>query len=438
MDPKVQELLDKIDGRMADMAELQTKLGQADGAEDRKALNDQVEGLQKTVEALQAERDARIQESEKAAMQTRMDTLSKQLEELRKPDTRLTGIPGDEKAAEGSIYGPGSAHSFYFDVKSADKGDQAARQRIMDSYGDALIEGKAMTEGTGSAGGFLVTPQYLGGIAELRLAEARLRNILPSLSVTTDEVILTQQTGGLTAGWVAELAAKPGQDMTFAQVTTNVFTAAGLATVSNQLLRDSRPAVDGLINSELAKRLNIVEELAIISGSGTGQPRGILNTSGINSVVLSVTTIPELLDAIVDAMAAVETNYLGSASHIVMHPRTWARLLKARDANTYIYSVGGTRPNEGQPGQSLFGIPVVLTPNIPTNLGAGTNESRVIVGNFSEGLILDREGIVIEDSSHVYFTTNQTVFRGEMRMGFTAGRYPAAFSVISGTGLAAG
>ena len=75
---------------------------------------------------------------------------------------------------------------------------------------------------------------------------------------------------------------------------------------------------------------------------------------------------------------------------------------------------------------------------MPTNLGSGTNESRVIVGEFSEGLILDRQGITVDQSPHVYFSTNQTVFRAEERVGFTAARYPKAFSVISGVGLANG
>jgi HK97 family phage major capsid protein len=75
---------------------------------------------------------------------------------------------------------------------------------------------------------------------------------------------------------------------------------------------------------------------------------------------------------------------------------------------------------------------------MPTNLGTGTNESRVIVGDFREALILDRQGITVDESQHVYFTTNQTVFRSEERVGFTAARTPLAFNVVGGAGLAAG
>ncbi len=75
---------------------------------------------------------------------------------------------------------------------------------------------------------------------------------------------------------------------------------------------------------------------------------------------------------------------------------------------------------------------------MPTNLGGGTNESRIIVADFKEALILDRQGITVDESAHVYFTSNQTVFRAEQRVGFTAARTPLAFDVIGGAGMANG
>jgi HK97 family phage major capsid protein len=66
--------------------------------------------------------------------------------------------------------------------------------------------------------------------------------------------------------------------MALASITASVFTAAGLATISNQLLADSNPAVDGLVTADLAKRLVALEETAFLTGSGTAQPLGILNT----------------------------------------------------------------------------------------------------------------------------------------------------------------
>jgi hypothetical protein len=133
-----------------------------------------------------------------------------------------------------------------------------------------------------------------------------------------------------------------------------------------------------------------------------------------------------------------------------MHPRTWARIIKAREASTSsTYLVGGPAergPESSLPGYgsgptprgSLFGLPVYTTANVPINLGTGEDESRVIVGDFSSGLVLDNQGITLDNSPHVYFTSNQTVFRAEEQVGFTAARYPKAFSVIGGVGLVDG
>ena len=79
--------------------------------------------------------------------------------------------------------------------------------------------------------------------------------------------------------------------MTLATVTASVFTAAGLATISNQLLADSNPAVDALVTADLAKRLVALEETAFLAGTGSGQPLGILNTPGIGATPLTSTTV---------------------------------------------------------------------------------------------------------------------------------------------------
>jgi HK97 family phage major capsid protein len=236
--------------------------------------------------------------------------------------------------------------------------------------------------------------------------------------------------------------------MTLATVTANVFTAAGLATISNQLLADSDPAVDGLVTADLGKRLVALEETAFLNGTGSGQPLGILNTPGIDAVTYTEAspTVAALLDKILDAIANVETNH-GAPTAILMHPRTWTRILKAKDANGAWYlspagpgesAVTGPRTGLRGPNKFLWGVPVITSNRIPTNLGAGTNESRVVVADFREALILDRQGITVDESPHVLFTSNQTIFRAEKRVGFTAARTPLAFSVIGGTGLAAG
>lgn len=418
--------------------------------EEVKALlegNDDGPGLNDRIVALEKDRDAALREAEFKAMASRVTTLSETIEELKKPagefvlptDEDGKGLPEDDPYAAGNF-------SVYNDVRLANKGVADARARLTKGFAGLDEEGKAMTEGTAGQGGYLVRPQVERQIVEARELDNILRGLCSKINVTSTSISLDQIGLTTTAGWVAELATKPeGTGVTLATVTASIFTAAGLATISNQLLADSNPQVDGLVTTDLAKRLVALEEAAFIAGTGTGQPLGILNTPGLGATALTDTTAPGLIDAILDSISDVETNH-GAPSAILMHPRTWTFILKAKDtAGAWLLgppTVGAhadtsqNRTFRNGPTRTLWGYPVVLSNRVPTNLGTGTNESRVVVGDFSEALILDRQGITVDESSHVYFTTNQTVFRAEQRVGFTAARTPGAFNIVGGAGLA--
>ncbi len=409
--------------------------------EVQKTIN---EDIKPAIEALTAEREEIRRTEEVKAMRASISTLEEVIEELKKPDGEfvLPGQVDEEGKAIKDPYEDGG--SVYADIRLANKGVQAARDRLTTGFEGLNEEGKAMTEGTPGQGGYLVRPQVERQIVETLEQDNILRGLCSKLNINTNSIQLDQLTLSTVAGWVAELAQKPETTgMTLATVTASVFTAAGLATISNQLLADSDPAVDQLVTSDLAKRLTALEETAFINGSGTGQPLGILNTPGIGATPITLTTAAALVDAILDAISAVESAH-GAPSAIVMHPRTWTFIIKAKDTNG-AWLLGGpqdvrapvTGPRTGfrGPTKSLWGYPVLTSNRVPTTLGGGT-ESRVIVGDFSEALILDREGVTVDESSHVYFTTNQTVFRAEKRVGFTAARTPLAFNVVGGAGMA--
>jgi len=381
---------------------------------------------------LQEARKEAEREAETKAIKSQVTSLEEVINELKKP---IGNFHIGSKAVEAD---ESENFSFFADVKLANKGRQESISRLV----GVDSEGKAMSEGVQAQGGYLVRPTVERQIIETRELDNVLRALCSKLNVTSNEVSLDQLTLSTTAGWVAELAQKPeGTGMTLASVSASVFTAAGLATISNQLLADSNPAIDRLVTSDLAKRLVALEEAAFLSGSGTGQPLGILNTPGIQTVVADTPGDPAavggLIDEILDAIAKVQGEH-GNPSAIVMHPRTWTRIIKSRDAQGLYVVGGGSIANGPTQQSSLLGYTVVLSNRVPINLGAGANESRVIVGDFTEALILDRQGITVDESPHVYFTSNQTVFRAEQRVGFTAARQPKAFCTVGGTGLANG
>lgn len=407
--------------------------------------------IQPALQTLTAERDERVQQDEKALLTAKVTTLEGAIDELRKGlPVGPGGIKGVTVTTEDSPYTTGE-YSFYADIKQANKGRPDAMERILKGTG---AEGKAMVEGTGSSGGYLVQTQIERQILDVRELDNVLRDLCSKLIVMTTTIELDQITLGTTAGWVAELATKPeATSLTLASVSATVFTAAGLATISNQLLADSNPAVDALVTRDLAKRLVALEETAFLAGTGTGQPLGILNTPGVNAKTAHVASgsvvsaSGGILDAVLDGIAQTQTDF-GQPSAIVMHPRTWTAILKDKNASgVYTYGSPALAVNPSPdisnprtifqgPMRTLWGVNVLLTNRMPTNLGIGTNESRIIIGDFTEALILDRQGITVDESPHVYFTSNQTVFRAEERVGFTAARQPHAFCVVGGDALA--
>lgn len=318
----------------------------------------------------------------------------------------------------------------------------------------------ALNEGTAGSGGYLVVPAYLQELfAETRRQGNALRgygwlNVHP---VETNQVLIPKGSGAASVGIVSENTAKPSADQTYTQVTVNIFTAAGISKQSKQLAMDSSPTVLDLSTRELGTLLGNLEEQKALNGSGTGEPRGILNVTGIGSQTVTggAGTQNAVLDALMDAVVFIETNYFAPPSGILMHPRRLAWLLKGKDsALNYIFNPAATfrQPNMAplvnnnvtsmstgynQPPASLFGIPIATTANMPTNLGAGTNEDRVIVGAFNEAHWFQRQDVTMDvsDSAGTSWEQNQVWIRAEERFGFSAERYPVAFSVLSGTCL---
>jgi len=430
-----------------EVADLKTRVTEGADELDGKAVADALakfDELTPELERLSQAREAEEVAMERKALIEHVETLGGAVEKVA-GKALPTSFFHSQSGGEPDVYGEDGEFSYFNDVRRARDGDTVARKRI-----DDYFEGKAMGEGTDSAGGFLVPPEVSDELIPLRDSVSVLRQLFTNQPIESDTIRFVAQDSGLAVAWTAEFAEKIKNDLSFSEFEAHVYTAAGLATVSNQLLKDAKWDVDRLITRDLAKRFVALEEQAFINGSGNGQPLGIMNTPGVIPIPFTAASPKqiELLDKISDGITEVQTKFLGFPDAIVMHPRTWGWLAKGRLENESLILGSGAagtprKPNEPIPGYNggtlprgeLFGLPVYCTPNVPTNLGDAADESAVIVGDFSQGLVLDREGIVTDTSSHVFFTSNQTVFRSEERLGFTAGRYPNAFAVIQGDGL---
>jgi len=311
------------------------------------------------------------------------------------------------------------------------------------AWRDAQLEKKAffavnktLSEGVGTAGGFLVPPEYNQQLVELLKARAVVRSLSPMvLNITSDTVIVPRMTGAATAHWVEEDESKTASDQTFGQIKMVLKEVAAVTRVSNNLLADSSPAVDAVIRKDLVEQLQLAEDLAFLRGTGGAQPMGLSNLPQVGSVILGTPNgASPNVDNLKDAQYAIDVNN-GTYTAWIMHPRTKTTVSKLKDANgQYIWSDAKART--GDP-DMLCGLPVKLTTQIPINITCGTNTdcSQIFLGAWPEFIIAQKVGSTIELSLSEHegdsFIKDRTAIRATLRMD-GAPRQPNCFYVING------
>lgn len=371
-------------------------------------------------------------------------------------EARSLELAGDKAVVvrvgrEELTYRADGAGSFFADAFAAQvRGDYAAAERIARHQTEMETEYRAV--GTGAFTG-LVVPQYLTdqvapyARAGRPFADALRNAPLPAEGLTVNVSRIT--TGSAVASQSSENSAVQDTDMDDTLLTVNVNTVSGQQNVSRQAI-DRGTGIDTIIVQDLASAYATELDRQIINGSGSsGEHRGILNVSGINSVTYTDAspTAAELYPKLADAIQRVNSTRFMPANLIVMHPRRWMWLMASVDSssrplvvpnangpfNAYGTGENGARGVVG----SILGVPVLVDANVPTNLGSGTNEDRIIVTYADDSILWEQSGSPLQirfDQTLAGQLTIKMVCFGYSAVAAGA-RYPGGVSVISGTGL---
>ena len=411
-----------------------------------RSLTEQVKGY----DAELADFDARI--AELTEEEERNRTVTAGAEALKRSQARLESIK------ESLTYQRNNGQSYLRDLVKHSlqiDGDGSAAERLRRHAVDVASapEYRDLTR-TDGAGGYFVPPAWLmSDYVELARAGRPTANLVQNdaLPPGTDSInIPTVSTGTATAIQTADNGAVQETDLADASVTAGVKTIAGQQDLAIQLLEQSPVNFDQVIFRDLIADYATKVDVQVINGSnGSGQVKGMLSASNTIGVTYTDTspTVPELYSKLADAIQQMHTNRFRPPSVIVMHPRRWAWFLTALDSqNRPLVVPNAYGPNNAmgtlsavdsqQVVGSIHGLPVVTDPSIPTNLGAGTNEDRILVMK-SDDHILWESSVrtrVLPDVGSGTLTVRLQVYG---YVAFTAERYPKGLAIISGTGLVA-
>lgn len=296
---------------------------------------------------------------------------------------------------------------------------------------------RALAAGQDTKGGFLVPNQLMGEMIELLRANV----VVQAMGATNlnnlqgSPVEISKQTGGIVGSWVGENEEISEEEQTFGMVKLTPKQASAMVKVSNRSLNLSNPALEQIVRNDIAEQLARLIDLAALRGIGSeNQPLGIVNTPGINSVVIDATNGGEIsYDFLVDMETEVdEDNALRGRLGYVFHPRIKAKIQKLKDAdNRPLFQWD---PSIAQPSRTLIGYPWMTTTQLPKNLSKGSNNdlSEIIFADWSQLLWGTWGGLMLDASREAgdSFAKNQTWVRGIMEVD-VALRHEESFCLIN-------
>ena len=282
---------------------------------------------------------------------------------------------GVSKTAERSFFVPFSAlakRATYVTSGATTGGNLVATDLLADDFIEALRNGSLML-----SLGVRTMPGLVGNVA------------IPRRSGVANTYYLSTQTTAITQA-----------ESTFDQVTMAPKNLAALSKYSRQTLLQGTPGIEELVRRDLTDGLNLAVDLGILNGSGSsGQPTGIMQTSGIGSVAMGTNggaiTLEKLVDLETEVMIDNGAVNRDSVAYVT-NAKVMGALKKLRaggsttgDGPFLVNQIGNTL-GRGPAGSEINGYPIGVTNQVPSNLTKGSSSgvcSAVLMGDFSQAMV---------------------------------------------------
>ena len=225
-----------------------------------------------------------------------------------------------------------------------------------------------------------------------------------------ESIQVPKTTAHSSAAIVTEGAAIAASDPAFGQITLGAYKYGLLIQVSRELIADTGVDLDGYLSMQAGRAIGNAFGGHAITGTGTGQPRGIVTdaTLGVTGGT-GVAGVPTA-DNLIDLFFSVIPPYRNSPQAAwLMKDSTVASVRKLKDTtNQYIWQPG---LQVGVP-DSILGKPVITDPGLAAT---GVNAKSVVFGDFSQYFVRMVSGLRFERSDEYAFNTDLVTFRALLR-----------------------
>ena len=194
-----------------------------------------------------------------------------------------------------------------------------------------------------------------------------------NLNGLSGDVKIPKKTSAASAAFISSEGGASGEsEMVIGSVTMTPKTLGVHTDITRQLMLQSSLDVENLVRDDLAKSMAIAIDDGALEGSGSsGNPTGITNTSGINTVSLSSAAAPTFAEMVsIETAVAVDNALVGDLAYII-NPTNFGTLkTTAKDSGSGLFVAENNQVN---------GYPVVVSNQLTAN--------NYVFGNFNDLLI---------------------------------------------------
>jgi HK97 family phage major capsid protein len=273
-----------------------------------------------------------------------------------------------------------------FGVPSLRNGGHGIDEAVLTEWNRRIGTPTASGSTTPGSGGYSIAPTFLAELLVAMKSQGSMRAVSDTFSTTTGapltwpEMADTAQSGRLLTTENTALAA--ATDIPFAAGTFGAYTfVSDVLPVSNQLMQDSAFDFGALMLNALALRLTRAENPYFTTGTGTGQPQGVVTAAAAGVVAAAGSTVSLTSDNLIDLLHSVDPAYRPGASWM-MHDTTLQSFRKLKDTTgkPLFQTYDNTAPASGTAGGTILGYPVVINQDMPV---MAASAKSVLFGSFS-------------------------------------------------------
>ncbi|MDD2869739.1 phage major capsid protein [Neomegalonema sp.] len=288
-------------------------------------------------------------------------------------------------------------------------------------HGDAAgVELKNLT--LAGTGGYLAPPDFVKEVVKNLVEFSPVRQHARVISIGAAEARMPKRTGTLTAAWVSETGDQTSTEPAYGEIALTPHEAACFVDVSNALLEDNQYNLQGELAADFAEEFGRLEGLAFVSGSGVGQPAGILADADIEAVesgVANAITADSLIDLFHDLPGFYAANAVWG-----MNRSTIGVVRKLKNTGgDYLWR---DTLSDGNP-PTILGRPVIELPDMPD---IAADATPILFGDLKQGYrIVDRLALSVMRDPYSVATKGQTRFHARRRVGGAVIK-PEAFRLL--------